>query len=931
MAEEKKKKKFQLQIYLGPLVGILVFLFSLTKVYERAELVTYDWRFNIRNNIFGFPPMDPRLGTIEIDDQSLGVEGRWQDWTRDKYAEIIRLLSDYGARMVGFDLYFIEPSTKLISEQQLLNLKSINRDTVEELLARADYDEQFRLAIAAADNVYLPLYLGVAGEDLDAEAVRQKMKKRSPDEDAALEFVRRHAPRLMVDPAVSSLSRTFYFEPPLAKLRNAARSFAYAQTETDVDGARRRYPLVYQYEDILFPSIALQMACDYLKIDIANVEVWPGDQIKLPDALFADGTRKDIEIPIDRYGNMHVNWAGRWEDTFVRYPHIALRRAFQREQRQRLFDQVKALVGADPALKRNPRGLPTSLFQAGFTDQDANRTAVLTWIQASGIEGATGRDPELTAIAFWRSKGVQNPSQLQLNLFDQIRRNNLLAVLLEENPQATPKDLRAFLPGHDSEDIEQSAYFVRSLLVDGRLPAGVRPLYFYPYVGYHGRKITPEDVHDKILFYGQTSTGSTDLSVTPFQGDYPMVGIYSNVLNTILNEQFIVRIPAWMDGLLIIALGALLSLVIPHLKVLQGALLVAVFVLLYAVVAFLSFTHLGLWLEMIGPLMILVIGYLALTIYGYVIKEREKEFVQGAFGHYLSPAVVDQIMENPEMVEQLGGEERVMTAFFTDIESFSTISECLTPGELVLFINEYLSEMCDIIEHYGGTIDKFEGDAIIGFFGAPTFYEDHAMRSVMASIDQQHKLEELRQHWSQEGVLPPRLEELRQRWAAQKRIFTHVRMGITAGPMIVGNMGSKNRTDYTMMGDTVNLASRFESGQKIYGTGIMVNDLIYEQVKDAVEGRKLDVIQVVGKEEPVIAYEVLDRKGRLSDQKYQVLELFGQGMEAYSAFQFAEAQRLFEQALEIDPYDGPSALYADRCEDFAADPPPDLIFRAEVK
>ena len=149
--------------------------------------------------------------------------------------------------------------------------------------------------------------------------------------------------------------------------------------------------------------------------------------------------------------------------------------------------------------------------------------------------------------------------------------------------------------------------------------------------------------------------------------------------------------------------------------------------------------------------------------------------------------------------------------------------------------------------------------------------------------------------------------------------------------MIVGNMGSRSRTDYTMMGDTVNLAARFESGQKIYGTNIMVNEQIYEQVKDLVEARQLDLIQVMGKEEPVVAYEVLERKGELSEEMMQVLELYNKGMEAYWDFDFKTAQTFFEEALEIEPDDGPCALYADRCEEFALNPPEDLVFRADSK
>jgi|APSaa5957512622_1039677.scaffolds.fasta_scaffold01598_9 class 3 adenylate cyclase len=316
-----------------------------------------------------------------------------------------------------------------------------------------------------------------------------------------------------------------------------------------------------------------------------------------------------------------------------------------------------------------------------------------------------------------------------------------------------------------------------------------------------------------------------------------------------------------------------------------------------------------------------------------LIKEQQQriEFVERAFGKYVSRTVVDEIITHPEMVDQLGGEERVMTAFFSDIAQFSAISENLTPTELVNFINEYLSEMCDILEQYGATIDKFEGDAILAFFGAPVFFEDHAMRSCMASIDQQRRLVELRDRWKIDTNLPLALQQLQDHWESEGRTFMKVRMGLTSGRMVVGNMGSKNRTDYTMMGDTVNLASRFESGQKIYGTNIMVNDRIYEQVRDQVETRKLDLIQVVGKEEAVTAYEVLGRKGELDIQIYQVLELYAQGMEAYERFDFESALNFFFKALQKDPNDGPSALYQDRCKDYLKEPPGDLIYRAHEK
>ena len=188
--EEQSKKEHPFQLYLGPLVGILVFLFSLTRVYERAELVTYDWRFNIRNNLFGLLPMDPRLGTIDIDNQSVAVEGRYQDWTRGKYTEVVSILDQYGANKVGFDVYFIEPSTKLISEEQIRQLQgedgqSLDRQVIEELFANVDYDHMFRETIAAAGNVYLAQFIVVPSEELEPEELREKMVPRTPDEEEA--------------------------------------------------------------------------------------------------------------------------------------------------------------------------------------------------------------------------------------------------------------------------------------------------------------------------------------------------------------------------------------------------------------------------------------------------------------------------------------------------------------------------------------------------------------------------------------------------------------------------------------------------------------------------------------------------------------------------------------------------------------------------
>ena len=902
---------------IGPLVGILVLLFTLTKAYERAELLSYDWRLNIRNSVFGMPPMDPRLGTIDIDDKSIEREGRYQDWTRDKYVDVIATLSRFGAQVVAFDVYFTEESTRSVSDRAVARLATVDSASVAALLRDADHDRHFGDTIAAADNVYLAQFT-VWGD---------RTIPRTPDKEEALQWIGANSPKLMVEPSVSTIARIEDFVPPLKLLRDGARGFAFAQTVADVDGTRRRYPLVYQYGETLFPALPLMAACDYLQIPISSVEVTPGEHVRLPDAQTNEG-RQTIEIPIDDEGNMIVNWIGRWDETFVHFPHIGLRWAV----RQQMLTRLKQLATEDPKYLRNPGFLMDALEDEGYGDSVRNRETSLDFLFASMIERKLRQtDGDIDPVEFWGSVGLSNPNEAQIDMVEQIELNNRVANILSHTPDASPGDLLEALPASDSVHLTESAEFVRSVLVDGEVPLDSRPLYYYSLSMYKGKLITADDVDGKVLFYGLTGTGTEDLNVTPFQGDYPMVGIYPSVVNTIVERLFIQRMDPWIDAVIILAFGVLLSLVVPRLRVLAGASLVGAAVVLYILIAFFALTHALYWMEVVAPMATLVVGYLAITIYGYVIKEKEKDFVQGAFGHYLAPAVVDQIMNNPDMINQLGGEERVMTSFFSDVASFSTISECLTPSELVGFINDYLSEMCEIVEDFGGTIDKFEGDAILAFFGAPVYMDDHAVRGCLSCVDQQRAMVEARKRWRTDKSLPPALYELWDKWDKQGRVFAHVRMGLTAGPMVVGNMGSRARTDYTMMGDTVNLAARFESGQKLYGTGIMVNEAIHTAVDELVETRRLDFIQVVGKEEPVTAYEVLERKGELSSQKSNVLELYNRALESYEKFEFAEAQKVFQQALEVDPTDGPSALYADRCEDFAANPPEDLVFRAESK
>jgi len=212
--------------------------------------------------------------------------------------------------------------------------------------------------------------------------------------------------------------------------------------------------------------------------------------------------------------------------------------------------------------------------------------------------------------------------------------------------------------------------------------------------------------------------------------------------------------------------------------------------------------------------------------------------------------------------------------------------------------------MTDIIISHGGTIDKYEGDAIMAFYGAPQPYTDHELRACKAAIDMKKRLREMQENWRSIG---------------QHELY--VRMGMNTGLAVVGNMGSKMRMDYTAMGDSVNLASRLEGANKFYGTTAMISENTYNNVKNDVDVRKLDTIRVIGKTEPIIIYELLGLKGTLPQKVYEGIELYNKGMEMFAEHQWKKAQKFFNDVLEVIPDDGPSKTYVGRCDEFIKKPP----------
>jgi adenylate cyclase len=425
-----------------------------------------------------------------------------------------------------------------------------------------------------------------------------------------------------------------------------------------------------------------------------------------------------------------------------------------------------------------------------------------------------------------------------------------------------------------------------------------------------------ESFKDKIIFIGAKAASLYDLRSTPMDDALPGVEIHATFLNNLLANDHLRPAPDWVRVLLVaLLLWATLSASLLARNVWAGAAALVGLGVCYIGGAVVLYQH-NMWLYLVTPLGAQGFVFIMATLINYYGEGREKSAVRSAFSRYLSPDVVEVVLHDPDMLS-LGGSRRVMTCFFSDLAGFTTISEALSPEDLVQLLNRYLSIMTRVILRHGGTVDKFEGDAIMAFWGAPLIQEDHARRACMAALEQQAEMDKFRAWALSEG-----LPEL------------HVRMGLNTGPMIVGNMGSEERFDYTVMGDSVNLASRLEGANKAYGSYIMISESTYSEVEDHVEVRELDLLRVKGKQEPIRVFELMAATGELSKEKKELRQEYEKGLSLYRAMDFEKAEVAFETALAMSPDDGPSRVYMERCRAYQQAPPPpdwDRVFTMTSK
>ncbi|NTW07395.1 MAG: CHASE2 domain-containing protein, partial [Syntrophaceae bacterium] len=418
-------------------------------------------------------------------------------------------------------------------------------------------------------------------------------------------------------------------------------------------------------------------------------------------------------------------------------------------------------------------------------------------------------------------------------------------------------------------------------------------------------RIPAEKLRNKIVLVGATAIGIYDVRVTPFGAAYPGVEIHATVIDNILHRNFLIHsgFTRFIDLCTIILLGLLMGLIIPRLKAVKGVFVALILIGIFVAANMFLFARFNIWLNLIYPVLTMITIYLGITVYRYITEEREKKKIRGAFQYYLTASVINEMLKDPSKLK-LGGDKKDLSVLFSDIRGFTTISEKLSPEELVHLLNEYLTAMTDIVFKYDGTLDKYMGDAIMAIFGAPLDQPDHARRACRTALDMMSELHRLQKKWREEGKPP-----------------LNIGIGINSGDMVVGNMGSQMRFDYTVMGDMVNLGSRLEGTNKEYGTNIIISEFTYNAVRDVMCCRELDRVRVKGKKLPVKIYELLGEK-KDEDKFSEFISSFEEGLALYRASKWDEAIAAFQKTLSIKPEDAACILYIERCKNLKENPPP---------
>jgi len=792
LSKEKKRILASLVITLG----IIIVFFALYQipplrtVYETLELKMLDLRFILEPQ----PPRSEKIVHIDIDDETLRKLGF--PCPRKYYADLIDILTECGSEAIVFDIHFLEPSHPTV-DRKMVSLKL--RDEIKERLDELEEDtvKISEQASKGASPEDLSIYLSQLKEGIEGRSsyLLKKLDETILDHDELMAGAIKRGHNVFIP---------FIFPEEETKKKITPQQEALF---------KQKFSLPIEYENLkkkenLYKTDRLSLSIDTFFNHIT------GTGFVSAGSLDSDGVMRRIPLIWEYKGNLFPQLAFSSFLTLTKTPGQTI---------EIVPDKCIKIKGIAPltATGKDEIVLPV----------DEKMHMIIHW--AGKWEKAFKHIPFV---------GIIELKQI---------RNLLEENLLRLDSKYTSERLKQVKNEGSLKDIEQAKrdifeFLERNIKLSNA--AGLKEE--YRVIDFQRKK--EKELKDKITrlvkgkacFVGLTATGAHDRRPIPIQPDYPMVGLHSNLLNTLLTQRFIKLASPLINHSIFLIASLVIAIITPILSPRKG--MSTSFVLLGLLIAlgqYLFQKH-GVAINMIAPMGLIISSYIAITSYRYISEEKEKKWVRKAFSHYLSPKVMDEILADPSKLG-LGGKRQELTVLFSDIRGFTTYCEKRTPEEIIPILNEYLDVMSNVILKYNGTLDKYVGDEIVAFFGAPAMEKpiNHAEMAVRTALEMFEELKKLQEKWKKEGKEP-----------------LDFGVGINTGPMMVGNMGSTNRLDYTVIGDEVNLGARVEALTRDYNVRIILTQATYEKVKDLAEVKKLGETRVKGKAQPVVIYEVLSIK-----------------------------------------------------------------------
>jgi len=913
-------KRFAAGIALTALVSALYLLPEVHDVIEPRVQDVLLWQRRPAQ------PAAPEITVVEIDDGALGRIEKWP-WSWDVLADVVDSLADLGARAIVLDITFTErPEEKLRrgslaeypdgtpwpgdafrvrvdplpmlvdavrrSQRTVLTYSVVTGSLVDDPLYRsveallaespalsaaevagrlgrpeADVARFFVTARERALEIFLSRRTPVAPDD--EEAAAKVFAEVAPGLDYAADM--ESPERKVFDDALSrvwaaarlaergpiacdalvgpgDLKEAQGATPPLADLTDAAAALGFANVVPDADGVVRRVPLLVAHDGKVYPQLGLAAALLALGGRCAPVRRTDDHRLEI---VCGDG--RVVRVPVGPRAQMTINWSRAREGRKDGYRHLPIRPIHEYSlllKSQRVYEQ--AMTFAAELLLKPPA-----------------RDAVLRELDETGRSGKgygeiTDRQGDL-AFQLLKFAGSPCPDAMSERRYQQAR--------------AYANFLQRYL-GQGEEQFKRIAAQRDQL-----------------------KALLDDAVRDRLCFVGMTATGAAlDFNPTPLERKYPGVFAHAAVADNLLRRSFASEPGGAVRLAMVLLVGLAVTLFAGWLPTVRATAASLAACAAYYGLCLFAFARAGVLMPVAGPWAAGGVSLLGVMIYRELTEGRNRRWITGVFKQYTSDKMVNELVANPKFLV-LGGQRRDMTVYFSDIAGFTGLSERLDPTQLVAFLQTYLEEMTDRLLEQGATLDKYEGDAILAFFGAPLAQSDHAARCLRAALAHLRALPRVDARLKAEGLMPDG-RDLR------------IRIGLSSGAMVVGNFGSTRRFDYTVIGDAVNVGARLEGANRFFGTTVLLSGATRDLIGDEFLLRRIGPVRFVGKDEAVDVYELLDDQ---APDARAGLDDYAAGIEEFDGGWLNEARARFEAALEARPGDGPTQAYLARIDTLLRD------------